>query len=142
VAALPAGASSTNTVTVTIPATLPLGAYFLIACADDRDTVTESDETNNCRASSTTVTVGRPDLVVSSVSDPPGAALAGARFSVTHTTVNQGPIAAAPRPRASTSPPMRSGTAGTGGSRVLAVFPRWRPAAASRERRRSGFPAA
>lgn len=33
------------------------GSYYLIACADNTTTVTESDETNNCLASTTTVQV-------------------------------------------------------------------------------------
>jgi hypothetical protein len=52
----PAG-DSTGTVTVTIPNTTPGGQYFLLACADDRKKVVESDEANQCKASATTVTV-------------------------------------------------------------------------------------
>ena len=37
-------------------ATLP-NTYFLLACADGPNTVVETDEANNCKASSTTVTV-------------------------------------------------------------------------------------
>ena len=42
---------------MTIPSTIPLDTYFLLACADDASTVVETNETNNCTASSTTVTV-------------------------------------------------------------------------------------
>ena len=38
--------------TLHIPIGLPNGTFFLIACADDKQVVSESDETNNCRASS------------------------------------------------------------------------------------------
>lgn len=55
-----AGATSSGTVTVTVPSNMALGTYYLIACADNTTTVTESDETNNCRASATTVQVTVP----------------------------------------------------------------------------------
>ena len=42
---------------MTIPAVTPLNTYFLLACADAPNTVVETNETNNCRPSSTTVTV-------------------------------------------------------------------------------------
>jgi subtilase family serine protease len=57
VPALAAGASHSGTVTVTIPAATPPNTYFLLACADGPSTVVETNETNNCTASSTTVTV-------------------------------------------------------------------------------------
>jgi uncharacterized repeat protein (TIGR01451 family) len=57
VPALAAGATSTGTVSVTIPATTPLGTHFLLACADDTRLVAETREGNNCRASTTTVVV-------------------------------------------------------------------------------------
>ena len=46
---LAAGASHSGTVTVTIPAAMPLNTYFLLACADAPNTVVETDETNNCK---------------------------------------------------------------------------------------------
>src|SRR5262249_57778459 len=61
--ALAAGATSSGSVTVTIPANIPLNNYFLLACADDTNTAMETDEANNCVASATAiVTVTRPDL--------------------------------------------------------------------------------
>jgi hypothetical protein len=54
---LPAGAQSTRTRTLTIPVNTALGNYFLLACTDDTQVVTENDESNNCRASTTQVTV-------------------------------------------------------------------------------------
>jgi subtilase family serine protease len=54
---LAANATSRGTVTVTIPAGTPAGTYRLLACADDRKVVTESNEANNCKASATTVKV-------------------------------------------------------------------------------------
>ena len=46
---LAAGASSSGTVTVTIPASTPLNTYLLLACADDLNTVVETAETTNCK---------------------------------------------------------------------------------------------
>ena len=90
VAALAPGATSSGTVNVTIPFTTPMGTYYLLACADDRGVVAESDETNNCIASGSMVVVGMPDLIETSVSNPPAGALAGSRFSVTDTAKNKG----------------------------------------------------
>ncbi|HEV8336613.1 MAG TPA: M36 family metallopeptidase [Candidatus Polarisedimenticolia bacterium] len=90
VAALAVGASSAGTSSVTVPAPTPAGAYFLLACADDLAAVGESDEGNNCRASSAKIQVTRPDLIEASVSDPPAAAGAGSAFPITDTVQNQG----------------------------------------------------
>jgi hypothetical protein len=60
VPALDAGVSFPATpapVTVRIPASIPPGSYFLVACADNQRRVLEGDETNNCRASTTRVVV-------------------------------------------------------------------------------------
>lgn len=54
---LASGASSTGTVNVRVPATMTTGAYYLIGCADARNVVVESSETNNCRASASTITI-------------------------------------------------------------------------------------
>jgi subtilase family serine protease len=90
VPALDAGATSTGTVNVTVPTTTKLGVYYLLACADDRKVETESDEGNNCRASTTTVEVRAPDLVETAVSNPPATATPGGSFSATDTVANQG----------------------------------------------------
>jgi parallel beta-helix repeat protein len=54
---LASGASTTGKVIVMVPSTTPTGAYYLIACANDNGLVLESNKTNNCRASTTQVTV-------------------------------------------------------------------------------------
>jgi len=94
VPALAAGASSTGTVSVTVPGATAVGTYFLLACADDTGAVPESNEGNNCIASSTTVQVqagaGGPDLVVTAVSNPPASVAIGGSFSMTDTTMNSG----------------------------------------------------
>jgi hypothetical protein len=65
VPALASGATSTPTkpVNVTVAVSTPLGVYYLLACADDLSVVVESDEGNNCLASTTTVEVRAPDRV-------------------------------------------------------------------------------
>ena len=94
VPALGGGATSTGTVTVTIPSNTALGTYFLLACADDTSVVPESNEGNNCLASSTTLQVTRPDLIELSVSNPPALGLPGGSFSVTDTAKNNGAVTA------------------------------------------------
>ena len=91
---LAASATSTGTVTVTIPSNMAFGTYFLIACADNLTHVTESDETNNCLASAATIQVARPDLVETALSAPPATIARGASFAVTDTVLNQGAVAA------------------------------------------------
>jgi subtilisin family serine protease len=56
--ALAAGASKTKTRMVTIKGSTAPGTYFLIACADDTNVVSEGPaEANNCRASAGQITV-------------------------------------------------------------------------------------
>jgi subtilase family serine protease len=88
-------AASTGPAAVTVPTNMPLGSYFLLACADDTTSVTETSEANNCIASSTSLRVGRPDLRETMVSNPPTLALPGSNFAVTDMAVNQGDIPAA-----------------------------------------------
>ena len=57
---LPAGKTSIGTRSMTIPASTPLGKYFVLACADRGKVVTESREGNNCRSSETRVQVKAP----------------------------------------------------------------------------------
>jgi trimeric autotransporter adhesin len=57
VGSLSGGASSTGTVNVVIPAGTAAGTYLLLACADDFGALSESNEGNNCVASTSQVTV-------------------------------------------------------------------------------------
>ena len=88
VPALVPGGESSATVSVTIPANTPLGSYFLLACADDTGLLLESNEADNCRASTTTVQVGRPNLVMTALGSPPTAVALGGTFPVTDTVQN------------------------------------------------------
>jgi len=92
VPALGPGASSSGSTTVTIPASTADGGYYLLACADDTGVVSESNESNNCRASFFTITipVPMPDLMVDGVSNPPAFGNRGDSFGVGDTTRNQG----------------------------------------------------
>jgi len=57
VAALAAGASSSGSVIVTVPSGVTKTIYYVVACADDNSVVNESNESNNCKASSGRITV-------------------------------------------------------------------------------------
>ena len=94
VASLAAAQTSSGNATVTIPPGTPSGTYYLIACADDLNAVNETDETNNSRASATTLQVVRPDLTVTVVGIPTTPAAAGGVFKVTDTVKNLGAVAA------------------------------------------------
>ncbi len=84
---------STGKVTLQLPSTVAPGAYAVLACTDDTGVVTELNETNNCRASRTTVQVSKPDLVVAALSSSPAAAAPGSNLSVTDSTKNQDLVA-------------------------------------------------
>jgi len=96
VPALGAGAASTGSVTVTISASTAVGPYFLLACADDTGQIPETNESNNCRASTgpVQVTPASADLIVSSVEDPAASTLSGGSFRVTDITRNVGAASA------------------------------------------------
>jgi hypothetical protein len=95
VGALAPSATSTGATTVTIPAATPLGTYVLLACADDTSTNIESNESNNCTASAGSVVVSAPDLVATTVTNPPATARVGTSFNVTDSTANRGGVASA-----------------------------------------------
>jgi subtilase family serine protease len=100
VPSLAAGSAHSGYRGVTVPASTPTGAYWLVACADATATVAESDETDNCRVSTARVTItgtpsGSPDLVVAAVGSPPATVAPGASFAAQDTTRNQGTATAA-----------------------------------------------
>ena len=84
------GTSSTGNKKVTIPANAAPNTYHLLACADDSNKVPETNEANNCIASAGTVVVALPDLVTTLLSNPPGSAARGGKFTLTDTVLNQG----------------------------------------------------
>ena len=86
VPALAAGASHSGATSLTLPSGLPAGAYFVIAKTDADAGIAETNELNN--------TTARPinlggDLIVASLGAPSHVG-AGATFSITDTTTNQG----------------------------------------------------
>jgi hypothetical protein len=95
VGALAPSGASTGATTVTIPTAAPLGTYVLLACADDTSTNIESNEGNNCMASAGSIVVAAPDLVATTVSNPPATARVGTSFNVTDSTANRGGVASA-----------------------------------------------
>jgi subtilase family serine protease len=83
--------ASVGTVNLTIPTTIPLGAYYLIACADDTKQVPELVEADNCKASSGMVALAAaPDLVETYVSKPPASVIVEDSFVVTDRVKNKG----------------------------------------------------
>jgi subtilase family serine protease len=91
---LTAGASSSGGLNAHISPTQPLGQYFVITCADGSNNVNEIDETNNCVASSTEMTIALPDYRVTAISEPPTSGQRGMALSVSDTTRNVGPVEA------------------------------------------------
>ncbi len=87
--------TNTGTIVVTIPSSTASGSYYLLACADDTNVVAESNESNNCIASATKVSVtgASPDLTVSAVTAPASAG-PGQTITVGATTKNSGTVAA------------------------------------------------
>jgi subtilase family serine protease len=83
---LATGATSVQSTTLTIPAGLATGTYYLIAQSDADNAIVETFENNN--VAYVILHIG-PDLLVSAVTVPKSTS-AGASFSVTDTTKNQG----------------------------------------------------
>jgi subtilase family serine protease len=88
VPALAAGASSSASTSLTLPANTASGAYYVIAVADTANTVAESVESNNARVSGSQIKIGA-DLTVSGLSAS-SIAGAGGSIAVTDTTTNAG----------------------------------------------------
>jgi subtilase family serine protease len=94
VSALAPGATHTYNLQVTLSSTLALTDYWVLACADDANQVSERDETNNCRVSTTQMQIVSPDLIATAVSNPPANTWGGGSFAVADAVLNQGSGAA------------------------------------------------
>ena len=94
VGSLAVGATSTASTSLTVPASTPLGTYYICANADNNNTVVEGNETNNSLCTSTTVQVTRPDLIVTAVTPNSGTVSSTATLSVTDSVKNQGIVSA------------------------------------------------
>ncbi|HEX7794997.1 MAG TPA: CARDB domain-containing protein, partial [Vicinamibacterales bacterium] len=90
---LAAGASSTGSTTVTIPAQTTPGTFYIIARADFGNTIAETSEANNTRSRS--ISIG-PDLTFSSLSLSPASLAPGATLTMTDKVTNQGGDVAPP----------------------------------------------
>jgi hypothetical protein len=77
---------------VTVPSSTPVGAYHVLACADDLGAVPETNEADNCRASIALLQLARPNLVETAVSSPPATIRAGLTFTIADTVQNQGVV--------------------------------------------------
>jgi subtilisin family serine protease len=86
VPALAAGASSTGSTTVTIPAGTASGNWYIVAKADGEEVVAETSETNNTYVRS--IGIG-PDLDITAMSVPTTAS-PGQSIGITDTTKNMG----------------------------------------------------
>ncbi len=86
---LSAGGTSSATTSVTIPAALSAGTYYIGAIADCNNTQTETDETNNALTGNTIVLTIGADLVVSAINGP-SSATRGTSIGVSSTVKNQG----------------------------------------------------
>jgi subtilase family serine protease len=85
--ALTAGETNSAPANLTVPGTVPVGVYYVLAKADNPGTIGEVLETNNVKSGGT-VQIG-PDLLVSALTAPT-AVVRGTAFSVTDTTRNDG----------------------------------------------------
>jgi uncharacterized repeat protein (TIGR01451 family) len=91
---LAATGTSSGPASLTVPSTAKGGTFRLLACADDTKVNAESNETNNCIASATTIQIVGPDLVVTTLSNPSATLVLSTPMSVTDTTTNVGTLAA------------------------------------------------
>jgi alpha-tubulin suppressor-like RCC1 family protein/subtilase family serine protease len=94
IGSLGVGATSSATNAVQIPATTPVGSYYVCAKADDKNSVVESDETNNTQCTATTVTVPPPDLVMTALGKTGTSVAQGGSLVLSNTVKNQGGSAA------------------------------------------------
>jgi subtilase family serine protease len=97
--ALPVPANDVRTANLAISVysdTVP-GTYSLQACADGGGDISETVESNNCTTAAGLVTIEEvPDLIISSISNPPSSGAQGQAITVKDTVKNVGPVIADP----------------------------------------------
>jgi hypothetical protein len=91
VSALAPLTSAAATTVVTVPADVAQGSYYIIAVADAGNQVAESNETNNTMVSAVPIQIRQPDLTITALSAPTGAA--GHPLAIANTVRN---VASAP----------------------------------------------
>jgi len=84
------GATSTGTINLAMPATIPPNDYHVCASADSTAVVAELSEANNSLCSTTTISVSIADLIMSAVSTTATGAAPGGSFTLSNTAKNQG----------------------------------------------------
>jgi subtilase family serine protease len=95
VAPLAPNATVGPTVTISVYSDTLAGTYKMQACADGPKTFTEAVESNNCTDAAGTITVvDVPNLVVSSIGNPPAAAPLGGPIKLTSQVKNLGNVQA------------------------------------------------
>jgi uncharacterized repeat protein (TIGR01451 family) len=90
IAAIPAGRSITNVLTIFVPNSISAGSYYLGGIADYANTLPETDNTNNALAGNIITISAGADLIVAAVTGPTNVNL-DATFSVTTSVQNIGP---------------------------------------------------
>jgi subtilase family serine protease len=97
VAPLAAGTSDSAVVAMGVYSDTNPGTYSVQACADANEDVLEVSETNNCRTAVGAITiVESPDLIVTSINNPPSSAGQGQPIVVKSTVKNVGAVDADP----------------------------------------------
>ncbi len=95
VTSLTIGGISAASTTLTIPATTPVGSYFVCGMVDNGNVINEgSYENNNVLCATASIVVAKPDLILTAVGSSASSVNAGSLFSVTNTVKNQGTIRA------------------------------------------------
>ncbi|MBI4651111.1 S8 family serine peptidase [Candidatus Desantisbacteria bacterium] len=89
VSSLGAGVTSASSTTLTIPASTPLGNYYICAFVDKDGVISEMNEQNNTMSTAIPIEVAGADLVMTSVSSPL-TGLTGTSISISSTVQNQG----------------------------------------------------
>src|SRR5207344_3355852 len=84
------------TTVVQVPADVTQGAYFVIAVADGNNQISESNEGNNTLATAAPIQILQPDLTMTRVSAPTGAA--GRPLAIANTVRNLAPAPATAGP--------------------------------------------
>jgi hypothetical protein len=90
IATLNPGQAAARTTAVKVPTSAPPGSYQFRACAEAGLLLLEWSEANNCRVWPAAVTIGRPDLRVVAVGNPPVTVKRGKKITVTDTVRNAG----------------------------------------------------
>jgi Uncharacterized conserved protein len=93
ISSLKAGELSTVSENFTLPSNL-VGSYYVGAIVDSSNNVSESDESNNIKIGSTTISIVAPDLVAKSVSTSSIVYYRGKKITIQNTVKNQGTAAA------------------------------------------------